>query len=320
MTTGQTDAREGGFHVERIFHPTARVPDLAETEAFFASVFGRQSKSLTTIIPSRPEYPTEYSTFTVIRDVLFDSIDPKLHTVSGVQRYPAVQSPQLSGFGWYVDGMEELYAALRRNGIRAMNLKNEIVEGDEPPQSPGGGVITFFLVAEDAGLQYQFMREGTPFPLDPRLQPGWSLPPVEADDPLGIERSSHHTFLTSRPERALRLVVDVLGGTVVHEGRNGMLGASSIFVALADALLEYAVPDAGTPAHARLAARESLDSYHSITWKVGDLDRVERHLAAQGVGIGARSDGTIVTDPKTSLDIAWGFTTSLPPNDPRQGH
>ncbi|MFT4247619.1 MAG: hypothetical protein QM581_06215 [Pseudomonas sp.] len=318
MSSARAELAGSGFRVERIFHPTARVPDLAEAEAFFASVFGRHSTSLTTIIPSRPEYPTEYSTFTVIRDVLFDSIDPKLHTVAGVQRYPTVRSPLLSGFGWYVDGMEALYAALRRNGIRAMNLRNEIVEGDEPPQSPGGGVVTFFLVAEDAGLQYQFMREGTPFPLDPRLQPGWTLPPPEADDPLGIECSSHHTFLTDRPERVLRLVVDVLGGRVVHEGRNELIGADSTFVALTDALLEYAVPDAGTPARAKLDAGNGLDAYHAISWKVADLTRVERHLAAQGVGIGARSDTAILTDPKTSLDIAWGFSTSFQPNDPRQ--
>jgi catechol 2,3-dioxygenase-like lactoylglutathione lyase family enzyme len=315
-----TQAATGGrdFRTGRIFHPTARVPDLAEAEAFFATVFGRPSKSLTTILPSTPNYPTEYSTFTVIRDVLFDSIDPKLHLVAGVQRYPSVQVPQLSGIGWYVDGIEELYAALRRNGIRSMNMRNEIVDGDEPPQSPSGGVVTFFVVSEDAGLQYQFMREGIPFSLDPRIEAGWSLSPVEADDPLGIERCSHHTILTSRPERALRFAVDVLGGSIVQQERNEVLGATSTFVALADALLEYAVPDAGTPAHAELAARAPNDAYHSITWKVADLDRAERHLTSQGVRIRTRSGGTITTDPETSLGISWGFTTSLQPNDPRR--
>ncbi|SFB01433.1 hypothetical protein SAMN04515620_11282 [Collimonas sp. OK607] len=304
------------FRVARLFHPTAQTPDLAQTEQWFASAFGRKSTPLTAILPSKPEYPTEYSTFTVIRDVFFDSIDPKLHFINGRQRYPTVQTPGLRGLGWYIDGMENFYHALRRNGIRCMDLSDKVAEGDEPPLSPGGGVVTFFAVPEDAGMQYQFFREG-PFPLDPRATPGWTLGPVEADDPLGIEHCSHHTILTSQPERALRFAVDALGGTVVHQGRNELLGTASIFVTVADVLLEYAVPDPGTPAHADLVKHAPNDSYYAITWKVSDLDRVERHLATLGVGIRERSEQTIVTRPDSSHGIPWGFTTALQPGDPR---
>lgn len=304
------------FRVARLFHPTLQTPDLEQAGQWFARAFGRASTSLAAMLPSTSAYPTEYSAFTVIRDVLLDSIDPKLHFVNGQQRFPAVQTPGLKGLGWYVDGMADLYHALRRHGIRCMDLSDRIADGDQPPLSPGGGVVTFFAVAADAGLPYQFFREG-PFALDPRATPGWQLGPVETDDPLGIECCSHHTILTSRPARALRFAVDALGGTVVHRGRNALLGATSTVVAIADALLEYAVPDAGTPAHAELAGQAPNDAYHAITWKVADLERVERHLAALGVAIGQRSAQTIVTRPDSSHGVPWGFTTALQPGDPR---
>ncbi|XAH22386.1 hypothetical protein AAFF27_20545 [Xylophilus sp. GW821-FHT01B05] len=310
MTSPTTSKEPRDFRVERLFHPTAHVPDVTQAEQWFARAFGQKSKPLTAILPSTPDYPTEYSLFTVIRDVFFDSVDPKLHFVNGVQRYPAAQVPSLKGLGWYIEGVEELYHALRRHGIRCMDLTNNISDGDDPPLSRGGRVMTYFTVPEDAGLQYQFFREG-PFPLDPRTTPGWVLGPVEADDPLGIEHCAHHTILTSRPERALRFIVDALGGTVVHQGRNELLGAASTFVLIADALLEYAVPDPGTPAHADLATHAPLDSYYGITWKVTDLDRVERHLAAIGVSIREQSSQTIITQPDTSFGIPWGFTTTL---------
>jgi hypothetical protein len=124
--------------------------------------------------------------------------------------------------------------------------------------------------------------------------------------------------LTAQPERALRLVVDVLGGDIAHEGRNELLGTTSTYVFLGDSVLEYAIPDEGTAAHADWAQGDPNDTYHSITWKVADLERVERHLGEQGVRIRSRSDDAIVTDPDTSLGIPWGFTTTLTPGDPRR--
>jgi hypothetical protein len=123
--------------------------------------------------------------------------------------------------------------------------------------------------------------------------------------------------LTGRPERALNLVVDVLGGDIVHEGRDEVRGTTGTYVSLAGSILEYAVPDLGTAAHADWAKDDPNDTYHSITWKVVDLERAERHLRTRGVRIQMRSDDTIVTDPATSLGVPWGFTSRLTPGDPR---
>ncbi|MGW5658031.1 hypothetical protein [Streptomyces humi] len=293
--------------------------DLAEGEAWFERVFGRASRpmaEMTRNAPASEGYPTDYSTFTPINDVLFDMIDPKRYVLQGVQRYPTVDKPHLKGFGWYVEGIADAYRALRRVGVQMVGQMDEPADSDDPPTAPGSPMPIFFTVPESAGLRYEFLPQ-IPFPLDHRLAPDWELPPVSDDDPLGIERCSHHTVLTDRPERGLRVVVEALGGTVIHEGRDEVLGVDSTYVRLADAVFQYAVPDAGTPAHADWAAGAPNDTYHSITWKVADLDRVARHLEAQGVKVRTRTDEVIVTDPETSLGVPWGFTTTLTPGDER---
>jgi hypothetical protein len=304
-----------GFRLTMMYHPSHHVPDLADAEAFFERVFGRSSTNLSALsqnAPPREGYPTDYSTFTPINDVLFDTIDPKKYVLLGRQRYPTVTEPHLKGFGWYVDGMAEAYRALRRHRIGIVSQIDEIAEGDDPPSAAGSPMPLFFTVPEDAGLRYEFIPP-IPFPLDPRIAPEWTLPAVSADDPLGIERCSHHTVLTDRLDRAKRVIVDALGGTIVHEGPDDVFGASGIYVQLADSILEYAVPDDDSAAYTDWAKSAPNDTYHSITWKVADLDRVERHLQAQGVGIRTKAGNTIVTDPATSLGVPWGFTTDLPP-------
>ncbi|MEV0904373.1 hypothetical protein [Streptomyces hokutonensis] len=312
---------DGGFRPTRLYHPSHHVTDLREAEAWFERVFGRPSRPMAEMLrgaPASEGYPTDYSTFTPINDVLFDTIDPKRYVLDGVQRYASVDKPHLKGFGWYVDGIGDAYRALRALGIGMVGQLDQVAEGDDPPTAPNSPMPIFFTVPEDAGLRYEFLPQ-IPFPLDHRLAPDWELPPVSEDDPLGIERCSHHTVLTDRVDRALRVMVHGLGGTVIHTGRNEVLGAQSTYVHLADAVFEYAVPDEGTAAHADWAAGAPNDTYHSITWKVVDLDRVARHLEAQGVGVRVRTDDTLVTDAATALGIPWGFTTGLPAGDPRRG-
>lgn len=314
-----SDTDKQQFHVTRLYHPSHHVTDLREAEAWFERVFGRQSRSIaemTRNAPASEGYPTDYSIFTPISDVLFDTIDPKRYVLNGIQQYASVDSPTLKGFGWYVDGIADAYRRLKQLGIGMVGQLGEAAEGDGPPSAPGSPMPIFFTVPEDAGLRYEFLPQ-IPFPLDHRLSPGWELPPVSEDDPLVIERCSHHTILTDRPDRALQVMVDGLGGTIFHEGRNEVLSATSTYVHLADAVFEYAVPDADTQAYTDWAVNAPNDTYHSITWKVRDLEQVARHLKEQGVGIRTHTSEVIITEPETSLGIPWGFTTALTTGDPR---
>ncbi len=174
----------------------------------------------------------------------------------------------------------------------------------------------YFTIPEEAGLRHEFLPE-FPFKLDHRIAPGWKLPPPPADDPVGIERHAYHTLLTDNPQRALHTVVDALGGTVIHEGRDESVAAAATYVSLGDSILQIALPDQGTPAYADWTTTAPNDTYHSITWKVVDLDRTAAHLKSQGVGIRSRTADTLVTDPETSIGVPWGFTTRLVPGDPR---
>jgi hypothetical protein len=253
--------------------------------------------------------------FTWIGDVCLDTLDPTKYVFDGIQRLPSIDSPHLRLISWYVDGVAELYREIRRNGIRITNQVDEVVEGDDPPLGYGGRTVLLFTVAEDTGLRYSFMPVTT-VPWDDRLKPGWVSPPSSAS-PLGIERCSHHTILTDRPEREVKLLVEVLGGRIVHEGRNELLGASSTYAHLAGSTVELATPDQGTAAYVDWTRNAPNDTYHSLTWKVADLDRAERHLETHGVRIQSRSQDTVITDAATSLNIPWGFSTSLIPGDPR---
>ena len=297
-----------------LYHPSHHVTSLRHAEEFFERVFGRPSTPLSALGHTSPE--SDYSTFTPIADVLFDSIDPQRYRVGGVQRYPSIDRPALKGLGWYVPDTGALFRSLQERGFGVVDQLDRAARGDDPPTAAGSPMPLFFTTPEDAGLRYEFVPT-FPFPLDPRLEHGWTLPPESEHDPLGIVRCAHHTVLSSQPARALRLVVDVLGGEVVHEGHDEVLEATVTSVHLADAVLRVAVPDGGSAAQAELRADEPNDRYHSLTWQVVDLDRVEGHLRSEGVGIAARTETTLVAEAGTALGIPWGFTTERSPGDPR---
>ena len=307
------------FRVTKMYHPSLHAPDLGEVEDWFERVFRCHSTNISETFKGREtgNYPTSYSTFTPIADVLMDTIAPTLYVLNGVQQYASVDKPHLKTIGWFAEGAEEVYRALRREGVGMVDQYGKRAEGDDAPRSAGSGAMPiFFTIPEEAGLRHEFLPE-FPFKLDHRIAPDWKLPPVSADDPIGIERHAYHTLLTDDPQRALHTLVDALGGRVIHEGRDESVGAAATYVFLGDSILQIAVPGQGTPAYADWTTTAPNDTYHSITWKVIDLDRTAAHLKAQGVGIRSRTADTLVTDPETSIGVPWGFTTRLVPSDPR---
>lgn len=167
----------------------------------------------------------------------------------------------------------------------------------------------------ETGLRYEFYPAMV-FPCDPRTEADWEVPPVSEDDPLGIERCSHHKILTDQPGRAIA-ILGLLGGEIIHEGPNLMLDATRTYVRIDDCTLELAAPGAGTAAYTDWVLDAPNDAYHSITWKVADLERAEHHLESQAIRIARRTAKALLTDPPTSLDIPWGFSDALIPGDPR---
>jgi hypothetical protein len=185
-----------------------------------------------------------------------------------------------------------------------LDQMGDVCDGREPPTAAGARMPLFFTSPDDAGLRHELLPQ-IPFPLDHRLAPGWSLGPPAPDDPLGILRCAHHTIRTDQPDRARRLLVDVMGGTIVHEGHDTLLDVDAVLVRLADATIELAGRSDGIGGP---AGPGGADDYDSIAFEVVDLARTEAHLTAQGVQIAARTSDAILTDPTTSLGIAWRFT------------
>lgn len=309
-----------GFRLVRIFHPTQYTPSLDDTARFFERFFGRITHPaepvMKKVIPPDSGYPTDYCAFTLIRDVFFDSLVPEKFIPGGVQVYPSVKRPTLKTVGWYTEGLGDLFETLTAHGYTITTTMGQTMTEFQSRFPVPGGKPMFFTTPEQTGLKYQFFEEG-PFFFDDRSEPGWVLQPVEDHCPLGLEFCSHHTVLTGEPDRALKLLVDALGGQVIDQGRNAALQSESTFVALADAVFEFATPDKGTPAFAALSAQAPHDAYYALTWKVSDLARVERHLAAIGARIQSRTDDTLIVDPADGHGVPWGFTTRLRGGDTR---
>lgn len=304
------------FSVVRSFHPTVVVRALADAEKVYERLFGALSYPPETHgHDDDPDYVNDYESCVMIRDVWFATVAPEKCIDGGFQSLPTPTGPGLVGYGFYVDDVDAAFAACRERGWRLTTPHGTPL--------PGGDILTFgpyrlFCTAPDAtGLRYTVFQD-TELSVDPRTHAGWTLSPPATDDPVGAIRSSHHTVLTRSPPRELEFVVDVLGGTVICEGRNELIGSDSTYVSLADAIIEYAVPDAGTAARAAWAYNIPGDTFYAINWLVEDLERAEAHLSAEGVRTGARTAQSFLTDPATSL-LPWGFTDTPVPGDPRDG-
>jgi hypothetical protein len=309
-------------YVKCMFHPTFMVPSLEESEEFFQRVFARPSKLLEVMprndAPRDENSPKGYSKFTMIADVLIDCVQPTLHITDGVQHFPSVDEPVLSNTGWYSDDIDATFRALRAAGIPLVSQFGDKAEGDAAPapQQGGGaprpGFGMFFADSAELGVRFQFISY-TPLPVDPRSQPGWSLPPVSDDDPLGIERTSHHTVLTQYPDRGVKMLQALGGKVVVENGRDELRKTTGTYVRLSDAVLNFAKPDEGSAGAAAIADRPA-GKYHAVTFKIVDLDRAAQHLESVGVKIAERSADTIITESSAStFNVPWGFTTAALP-------
>lgn len=298
-----------GFQLHRMFHAHLRTPDLGHVERWFVRVFGSSSVRLEELVGATtdPLNPAVHSTYTRVADLLIASLDPRCYLRGGIPCYPVADRPRLHAFGWYVDGIDELHGRLGDLGYPIVDERT--VAGD------GARSSAFWLEPEISGLRYQFLSAAW-LPSDPRLADPAGDSPVDGG-PLGLVRSAYHTVLTAEPKRAVRLFADVLGGTVIHEGRDEVRGLDSVYLSLADAVFEFAVPDRGSQAHADLPPGIPRDTYHAITFQVRDLDRVAGHLSRQGVRLQSRTERCIVTDSRSGLGVPWGFVAEPVPGDER---
>ena len=305
------------FSIGKLFHIIHMSDELAPLDAFYEEVF----------FPRRGMLDASFSpkqlrdaSLLVIADTIIETMAPA--RVPGADSRPAGRF--LARFGrhwhslaWYVDDVGAAWEALRAAGV-------QVVAGDDGSgDRPAGGAIYTHPRDTLAQLElYQrppedpYGREGRVLP-DPRLLPGWSDGWWAAHHPLGLERLAYATVVTADPDRGLRVLVDVLGGAVIHEEQSDLTGTASIYVSVGpETVVELARPVRGDT----LAARDlqsNGDACHAVAFQVRDLDAAGWHLAAHGVGVLARDDRSLLCDPADTFGAPLRFTTAAVPGDPR---
>jgi hypothetical protein len=210
-------------------------------------------------------------------------------------------------------------------GYRVADLEglyNRLTEHDVVIGKPGGGpvedpsTVGYFYPSprQTHGLMVECCR--TEMRNDLRLRPEWSsLRKVWTRHPLGIERPSHITVGVQGLADARGVYEELWGAEWLHEGRNEALGSHSLYFQLGDSLIELAEPeDAGT--HLAEHVEQHHNMIYAMTWKVADLDSVERHLKSKSVGTSRVCEGTVFADPDDCFGAVHLFTTDVVPNDP----
>src|SRR5579863_875352 len=121
------------FKITANFHPTLRtVGGLDAARAWFQRVFGRPCRGPSKTFLTKG-FPDNYCFTTMIQEVLFDTLDP-LRFPSRIHPTPEVGAPpHLGMLAWYVDDHDALVRAFHRQGIRLLDPRGEVVEGDRAP-------------------------------------------------------------------------------------------------------------------------------------------------------------------------------------------
>jgi catechol 2,3-dioxygenase-like lactoylglutathione lyase family enzyme len=222
---------------------------------------------------------------------------------------------QWHSIAWYVDdveGLTELRDRLESADVELLGLLGGKLEhaADAPEDRP------IFTHPNSTLTQLEFMVP-TEFIFDPRLHESYRATWWHDTHPLHIRKHSHFTLGTRDLEHARKMYVDVIGGTVLHEGQNDVLKTRSIFVAVGrDDIVELAEPlESGTPIADYLD--ENRHGLFSVSLQVEDLGDAARYLRSKDIEARLESEKTFVSDPATTHGVHWAFTTAEIPNDSR---
>ncbi|MGI4814732.1 MAG: VOC family protein [Janthinobacterium lividum] len=298
-----------------MFHPTLLVDSLDETTAWFARVFNRPAvkwEDKWNLAWLNPTYPINYSYFYVIADVCLDALCPSLLVLPGDRKAVYPETRQLVDIAWHTDDISAVSSRLEKNGFGTRDQEGNVIKnGNVPPSNLVADCPMIWSNPDDTGLTYEFFQMGRrhwdryALKADPRLGPDWQEGRVDAKDPLGIVRSAYHHILTNDRKRALRLYVEVLGGSITDQGYDPAFDADYVTVAYAKSSLRFATPRSGTITD-QTGAVSTSDQYVGIAFEVQDLAVAAAHLRAQQVPFEQSAAG-LFTDAAKTLGVRWGF-------------
>jgi catechol 2,3-dioxygenase-like lactoylglutathione lyase family enzyme len=212
---------------------------------------------------------------------------------------------------WYTDDLAEIWQRCTDSGVRVFGQGGRVL--DQPPTD---GIVVTHPKDTNAQLEFQPLA-GTPLvEHDLRLQPGWDPDWWVTNHPLGLRRLAYTTVLVRDLNRAKHVWVDIIGGVLLHENFSELTGTSNAYLLVGDTVVELATPTRdGTLAAADMAANGEI--HHAAAFRVVDLERAERYLAAKGIKVADRDETTLLTDPTTTHGAPFRWTTAAIPGDPQ---
>ena len=216
--------------------------------------------------------------------------------------------------GWYVDG-DDLPPLVRRlcgYGVRVVGPEGQSLCGVADADLPR----TVFTHPKDTSGQVELQgvlpSDDRP---DPRFRGDWSSTFWRDRHPLGIERTSHLTTVVRSIDESCRIYEAAFGARPFHRREDGDSRSAFLLMGL-DTVVEFAQPlVSGTLLADDLAEHGQLP--HSVTFRVRDLEAVERHVEAVGIRVGDRRADTLTLDPRDCHYAVFSFTTQSLPDDPR---
>jgi len=294
------------FRIGKLFHLTHVVSDLAAADRWYDEVF-----SVCRFYRAYMKPAVREASLLTIGDCVMEPV--QLARVPGAEQSPigkfyARFGQRFHSIAWYVESVEETFAALHKHNIRLYDLVGNIVTA---PQ----GKLAVWSHPKDthALLEFAVIEK---FSIDARLQPNWSAAFWRDQHPLGIERVSHITVLVRDLREAKVLYQDVLGGKLLHEEEASGQKRSAFFAVGEDTVIEAAQPLSAASPKGR-DMEQAGEGIYSVTFKTKDLKRAADFLQAKQQRIEWQDAESLVLNREEAFGMVISFTQRQIPNDPR---
>lgn len=294
------------FKIGKLFHLTHVVSDLATADTWYDEVFSAWRWYRAYMKPAVRE-----ASLLCISDCVMEPI--QLARVPGAEQSPVGKfyarfGQRFHSIAWYVDSVEETWAALSKHNLRLYDLVGRVVT---EPQ----GKFAVWTHPKETHALLEF-AEVEKFSVDARLHPGWSSAFWRDQHPLAIERASHITVLVRDIKEAQTLYQHILGGTLLHEEETPGQKKSAFFAVGEDTVIEAAQPlSAASPEGRDLA--QAGEGVYSVTFKTKDLKQTADFLQAKKQRLEWHGTGSLVLNRYDTFGMVIGFTQRRLPNDPR---
>ncbi|MGH7962785.1 MAG: VOC family protein [Candidatus Binatia bacterium] len=294
------------FKIGQLFHLTHVVSDLNAADQWYDDVFSVCRYYRAYMKPAVRE-----ASLLCVGDCCMEPI--QLARVPGAEQSPVGKfyarfGQRFHSIAWYVDSVEDTFAALSKHNLRLYDLVGKIVTDPK-------GKLAVWTHPKDTHALLEF-AEIEKFTTDSRLQPGWSANFWRDQHPLGIERASHITVLIRNLQEGKTLYQDILGGKLLHEEEIPGRKKSAFFAVGEDTVIEVAQPLSATSLEGR-DLEQAGEGVYAVTFKTTNLKRAADFLQSKAQRIEWQGADSLVLNREDTFGMVVGFTQRAIPHDSR---